>query len=149
MNDTIQKYLIKCKRVIQNLSKKEDLFLYAIIVLMGIGSFGLGRLSATKEDSIKPWVQTAELGSISAPTQGRDSDRNVGAPYSLPAEEQAALSTVMPAGGFYVASAKGTKYHLPWCAGASKISEENKVIFKTKDEAEKAGYAPAGNCKGI
>ena len=138
MGNTIQKYLTQCKGAIQNLSKKEDLLVYAIIVLVGIGSFGLGRLSSTKEGTVRPWVQTADLGALSAP-------------YSLPETEiqQVIENTVLPAGGFYVASAKGTKYHLPWCAGASKISEENKIIFKTKDEAEKAGYAPAGNCKGI
>ncbi len=49
----------------------------------------------------------------------------------------------------YVASKSGTKYHLPTCAGAKSISEANKVWFATKAEAEKAGYSPAGNCKGI
>lgn len=53
------------------------------------------------------------------------------------------------AGGQYVASKKGSKYHLPWCAGAKSILEENKIWFASKEEAEKAGYTPAGNCKGI
>ena len=51
--------------------------------------------------------------------------------------------------GSYVASKSGTKYHLPWCGGAQRIKEENKVWFKTKEDAEKAGYTPAANCKGI
>lgn len=49
----------------------------------------------------------------------------------------------------YVASKTGTKYHLPTCAGAKQIKEENKVWFSTKEEAEAAGYTPATNCKGI
>lgn len=49
----------------------------------------------------------------------------------------------------YVGSKNGTKYHLPWCAGAKQIKEENKVWFSSKTEAEKAGYSPASNCKGI
>jgi methylphosphotriester-DNA--protein-cysteine methyltransferase len=49
----------------------------------------------------------------------------------------------------YVASKKGKKYHLPTCVGAKTISEANKVWFVTKADAEKAGYTPAGNCKGI
>ncbi len=49
----------------------------------------------------------------------------------------------------YVASKSGTKYHLPWCPGAKQIKEENKVWFTTKSDAEKAGYSPASNCKGI
>ncbi|QQR65143.1 hypothetical protein IPH92_00995 [Candidatus Kaiserbacteria bacterium] len=49
----------------------------------------------------------------------------------------------------YVASKSGTKYHLPWCPGAKQIKDENKVWFATKTDAEKAGYTPAANCKGI
>ncbi|HEY0907968.1 MAG TPA: Ada metal-binding domain-containing protein [Candidatus Paceibacterota bacterium] len=49
----------------------------------------------------------------------------------------------------YVASKSGTKYHLPSCSSAKSISEANKVWFATKEEAEKAGYSPAGNCKGL
>ncbi len=48
-----------------------------------------------------------------------------------------------------VASRTGTKYHLPWCAGALAIKEENKLWFNTPEDAQRAGYTPAGNCKGI
>jgi hypothetical protein len=51
--------------------------------------------------------------------------------------------------GGYVASKNGTKYHLPWCGSAKQIKEENKIWFKTKADAEAAGYTPASNCKGI
>jgi len=49
----------------------------------------------------------------------------------------------------FVASKNGTKYHYPWCPGAQSIKEENKIWFSTKEEAEKAGYQPASNCKGL
>ncbi len=49
----------------------------------------------------------------------------------------------------FVASKNGTKYYYAWCAGVTKIKEENKVWFSTKEEAEKAGYTPAANCKGM
>lgn len=49
----------------------------------------------------------------------------------------------------YVASKNGSVYHLPWCSGAQRISEKNKIFFNSKEEAERAGYRPAGNCKGI
>lgn len=51
--------------------------------------------------------------------------------------------------GKYVASKNGAAYHFPWCAGALKIKEENKLWFQTKGDAEKAGYKPAGNCDGL
>jgi len=49
----------------------------------------------------------------------------------------------------YVGSKNSNKYHLPWCSGARRIAEHNKVWFSSKAEAEAAGYTPAGNCKGI
>ncbi|MHB8651805.1 MAG: hypothetical protein ACYC8S_01585 [Minisyncoccota bacterium] len=51
--------------------------------------------------------------------------------------------------GAVVASKTGTKYHLPGCAGAQKISETNKVWFASRADAEIAGYTPAANCKGL
>lgn len=51
--------------------------------------------------------------------------------------------------GKYVASKNGKSYHLPWCSGARNIKEENKIWFNSKEEAERAGYAPAGNCPGL
>lgn len=49
----------------------------------------------------------------------------------------------------YVGSKNGTKFHLLTCPGAKQIKEENKVFFATKEDAQKAGYTPASNCKGI
>jgi Metal binding domain of Ada len=37
-------------------------------------------------------------------------------------------------------------YYRPDCQGYSKVSERNKVYFKTEAEAEKAGYKRAANC---
>ena len=45
---------------------------------------------------------------------------------------------------------KGNKnsmiYHLPSCASYDKISDRNVVWFRTKEEAESAGYRMARNC---
>jgi methylphosphotriester-DNA--protein-cysteine methyltransferase len=48
-----------------------------------------------------------------------------------------------------VASKSGKAYHLPWCSGAQRIKEANKIYFASKAEAEQAGYTPAANCPGI
>ncbi|MCA9052050.1 MAG: hypothetical protein KDA89_25100, partial [Planctomycetaceae bacterium] len=58
-------------------------------------------------------------------------------------------ATPMHIGGKYVASRNGSKYHFPWCAGAQAMSETNKIWFDSVEEARKAGYTPAGNCKGL
>jgi hypothetical protein len=64
------------------------------------------------------------------------------------ANKPESLSAVSPRGNL-VASKNGTKYHFLWCPGASTIKEENKIYFTSKEEAEKAGYKPAVNCKGL
>jgi len=51
--------------------------------------------------------------------------------------------------GLLVGSKKGVKYHFPWCSGAQRIKEENKVWFSSKKDAELGGYSPAGNCPGL
>lgn len=37
-------------------------------------------------------------------------------------------------------------FHLPGCAGYTRVSEKNQVKFSTAEEAEQAGYKLAGNC---
>jgi hypothetical protein len=47
----------------------------------------------------------------------------------------------------YWGSAKRTTYHRPSCQWAQKIRPANRVVFKSKEEAVKAGYEPCGDCK--
>ena len=46
---------------------------------------------------------------------------------------------------FYVASKKGKVFHRPSCRFAKKI--KNKIIFKTKRKAKRAGFRPCKFCK--
>ncbi len=109
----------------------DDLFVVLIMLLLSLASFGLGRLSVTYDDQ----------GGIEFVSGSANQGASAGTALPLPEE-------VVPQGG-YVASRSGSKYHLPWCAGAQSIKEENKIFFDTKEEAEAAGYTPASNCKGI
>lgn len=56
----------------------------------------------------------------------------------------AGLSIADDAG--FVASKGGGKYHLPTCSVVKGIKAENKVTFKTPEEAIKAGYAACKIC---
>jgi hypothetical protein len=97
-----------------------------LVIAVALVSFSLGRLS--KIEGKAPGVTITEA----QPERG------------LPAAVSAA-----PIAGGVVASKSGSKYHLPWCAGAQSIREENKIWFKTVEEAKRAGYTPASNCKGL
>lgn len=90
-----------------------------IVLLVALISFGLGRLSVTHDQTSPPTLS------------------------------QAASTSPVAIGGSIVASRNGTAYYFPWCAGVSHISEGNKVWFQTKSEAQRAGYHPAKNCKGL
>jgi len=67
---------------------------------------------------------------------------------AVPASAAAMISSDT-ARGMLVASKGGTKYHFPWCAGASQILEANKIWFNSYDEAVKAGYTAAANCPNL
>ena len=120
-----------------------DIFLIVTMILVGTGGFGLGRLSALQNEE--------------QPVRIAYSEEQEGLEISKPSSKNAAASGVLSVSsqqkvveeGSVVASKNGTKYHLPFCPGADRILETNKIYFASKAEAEKAGYTPAANCKGI
>lgn len=132
----------------KGLLSNQEVLLALLIVVVSLVSFALGRFS---------------VGTIGAPTSqnatvlgGKEGDTPMKEEVTPEVIKEGSVKTDTPksekAGvseGGYVASKSGTKYHLPWCSGAKRIKEENKVFFKTKGEAEAAGYSPASNCKGI
>lgn len=118
--------------------KARDMGFISAIVLLGALSFGLGRLSA-REHTTVPVALCDTAPSVLGVTA-----------TALPATTQPPASTTqVSVTGTYVASKSGSAYHYPWCSGAQRIKEENKIWFATKEDAEAAGYRPAGNCKGL
>lgn len=119
---------------------KNDLFIAALIFLVGMASFGLGRLSAAwpKKEPIR--IEKTENSDTALQ---RTDNKN------LKENEKFAGSAVLSAKGKYVASKSGKAYHFPWCSGALKIKESNRVWFNSKEDAEAAGYTPAANCEGL
>ncbi|TAK57843.1 hypothetical protein EPO17_00880 [Patescibacteria group bacterium] len=111
-----------------------------IIILTAIASFGLGKLSALRSFK-KPIVIENTVFPVVA------SIESINKVVSSTALSQTA--GVVNAIGEVVASRTGDKYHLPTCAGAKSISAKNKITFSSVEEARRAGYLPAGNCKGL
>jgi hypothetical protein len=121
----------------------------AIVVLASSGSFGLGYLSGKESGAGDVIIESrgASLEEVTKRTGSELQAAPVAARAMVATEEP--LPATPDGGGQYVASKSGKSYHLPWCAGAKQIKEENKIYFNSKEEAEAAGYAPAKNCKGI
>lgn len=118
--------------------KSKEAYTAALIILVAFASFGLGRLSKLQEGKAPIRIEQASAAVLSSPPfQGGDKGVVKG-------EEVKIVS-----GGRVVASKSGTKYHFPWCSGAARISDANKVWFNSVEEARKAGYTPASNCKGL
>ena len=148
----IHELLNKVKRFYEG--NKQDLFIAAIIFLVGLGSFGLGRLSVIwpKKEPITftEWGNPLEREKGALEGQNQAIKGGSASPIGGAQASQNTASALNPIiQGKYVASKKGTAYHYPWCPGAKQIKEENKIYFDTKEEAEKAGYKPAGNCEGL
>ena len=124
-----------------------------IIVLVGLSSFGLGRLSIL-EDSREPIIiensfENSEnvpstIPNVEAVTQSASVATAVNDQLlNVKGTENAPLAP----GGKIVASKNGTKYYFPWCA--SNIAEKNKIWFNSEAEARAKGLQPAANCKGL
>lgn len=116
----------------------------AVIILVGLSSFGLGRLSAIN-DQQEP-ISIERAGDATADTKSKL------APITVNGQtDQTASVTQSGAaggkGGKIVASINGTKYYFPWCA--SNIADKNKIWFNSESEARAKGYQPAANCKGL
>ena len=119
--------------------KAQDVVLISAVVLLGFLSYGLGRLSAQSSsasgvilcESLPPNTVSATVAQTPSYEDREMSTATIGEVAS------------------FVGSKNGSVYHFPWCSGAQRIKEENKVWFTTKEEAERAGYRPASNCKGL
>ncbi len=156
---SIEGYREKIKSVVGAVRDKfsgeaavERYFTITIIILVGIGSFGLGRLSVIESAKNSVVVENSLLkvdgNSVSTDEEvSRRSSQTASAISSVNSGKISVNQT--EAGGKFVASRNGAKYYFPWCAGAIKIAEQNKIWFNSETEARAKGYTPAVNCKGL
>jgi len=103
----------------------DDIFIGFLVILVGFGSFGLGRLSKIEGSKTPIQIENAPIAS---------------------ADSTANTST---ANTELVGSKGGTKYYYTWCSGVSRITPANLIYFASKEEAQARGYTPASNCKGL
>lgn len=113
---------------------KEELLVCLIIILVGIASYNLGILSAQNGHpniEIRNIDGAIENGQIEATNSDSSKDNSN------------ATTTISK----IVASKNGKAYYFSNCAGVGRISDKNKIYFASEDEALKAGYYLAANCK--
>jgi len=127
---------IKLFTKLDNFNIKEDVFIILAIILIGLASFGLGKLSALEKNREAVTIKQASFTAIAATT-------------TINSVSASAMIASESAKGMLVASKTGQKYHFPWCAGASQIAEKNKIWFDSYESAQKAGLSAAANCPNL
>ena len=118
---TIAETREKCKRLVARIPR--DFLILSVLLVASTLSFGFGYLAGL--------------------------DAGQGSQATIEGLSFTPSSTAEAGTGQIVASKNGTKYYLPGCAGANRISDANKVWFASVALAVKAGYSPAANCTGI
>ncbi len=111
-------------------SKKEQILLSAVIILVALSSFALGRYSVEDRSNGKEDSFSSISSEVDHQQKNKDTETD-----SLSSKD-----------GSIVASKNGTKYYLLTCGGSKRISENNKIYFKDEEEAKLAGYSRASNC---
>jgi hypothetical protein len=118
--------------------KGKDILIVIIVILVGLGSFELGRLSKENTNSgIK----------IEYPNQTENQSANVVSANNMPRAVLDTVSNSNPAGKTFFASSRGTKYYTISCSAGKTIKQENRVYFTTGEEAQKAGYELSSSCR--
>ena len=111
----------------------KDIMTVFIVILVGLGSFGLGRLSKNN------------------PNEGLKIEyRDQGASGVLATESSQYVPQLKPdnttTDKAFFASSRGTKYYPLGCSAGQNIKQENRIYFNTAEEAEKAGYSLSSSC---
>jgi len=132
MSDILQEIKEKINRLLAD----PTFFTAGLLILVAVASFGLGR-------------QSVNRGGLEAITTSQNKTKQSEAGLETTTDSAIPAIKTVESDTFYVASKNGEVYHLPYCSGAKRISEQNKITFKTKAEAEAAGLRPAANCPGI
>ena len=112
--------------------KGKDILVIIIIILVGLGSFELGRLSKNSPNNgIKIEYTGQEANVIESADQNLSNLQN----------PQKSIS------GNFFASNRGTKYYSISCGAGKTIKEENRIYFATSTEAQNAGYELSSSCR--
>jgi hypothetical protein len=120
----------KIKQFLES-EKGKDILVIIIIILVGLGSFELGRLSKDTSSGIKIESTSQEANAVSSINENS---------FNTP-------SVPKSTSGNFFASSKGSKYYSISCSAGKTIKQENRIYFATSTEAEKAGYELSSSCK--
>ncbi len=119
----------------------KDILVVLVVILVGLGSFQLGRLSQAANSSSGVKVQY--------PPQNMQTSFEVPAKLNLQANVVTATENTITEDThkYFFASNRGKKYYSVGCSAGKTIKLENRVYFASKALAEAAGYTLSSSCK--
>lgn len=117
--------------------KSPHLYIPAIILLVGILSFSLGRLSGIGKGGGAVIIESAVEQNTEGVLLKEKTERE-----DIKGESVMGATEV-------VASKNGSVYYLPWCSQVQRIKPENLISFPSFEAARAAGYMPSVACKGV
>jgi len=136
----------KIKSFIES-EKGKDLLIILIIILVGIASFLLGRLSKEGQNDqfkvIYPKDQANAISGLNEAQNGLNLQKNANLNQNTVLDKSSDIS--IPKGNFF-ASKRGKKYYTLGCSAGKTIKDSNKVWFDTGEEAVSAGYELSSSC---
>lgn len=123
-------------------SKGKDILTIMIVILVGLGSFMLGRLSK-ENDSNSLKIDYTSLPVKANIINGVGEQK----PSNTPKQGIVALESPSPKTGNFFASKRGKKYYTISCSAGKTIKIDNRIYFETREEAEKAGFEISSACR--
>ena len=134
---SITNYMQKIKLFIES-EKGKDIMVIAIVILVGVSSFFLGRLSNQASTSGLKIENTSQQATVIGANVSNNSQINLNPSITDKINNNSR--------GSYFASKKGKKYYSSGCSAGKTIKQENKIYFSTTTEAENAGYTLSSSC---
>ena len=128
----------KIKQFLES-EKGKDILIVIIVILVGLGSFELGRLSKENSSSgIKIEYTNPNTNQAANVVSATEYIK------TMPVQTTQNLNSARKN---FFASNRGSKYYSIGCSGGKTIKQENRVYFTTREEAEKAGYTLSSLCR--
>ncbi len=121
----------KIKQFLES-DKGKDILIVIIIILVGLASFELGRLSKNSSSGLKIEYPSQESNVLESINQN---------------STNLAQNSIKSISGNFFASSRGTKYYSISCSAGKTIKEENRIYFNTSTEAQNAGYELSTACR--
>ncbi len=132
-------YIVNKIKSFASSTEARDLYVVLLIILVGVGSFGLGRLSKISQNK-EPIKITYDANLAGA--AGEQTPQQAG----IRSDKKEPLAAEISGSHSFVASKRGKKYYDIDCEAAKSLKEENKIYFDTEEQAQKAGYSASSSC---